>query len=367
MLSSRSNIGIIAFNDLNVSQYVYKYTKCLDKHGIPYTVIYWCRSGNVVKETYFRGEAIAYVKQLDTFQSRFTKIAAVRGYGRFLKEKITERNFDKLIVLTTQSAISIDDLLRRRYRNKYLFDYRDITYEYEVPLFRFKVKRIIQNSFCTMFSSPGFCRELGLSLDDSKIQIAHNSQDLWKDSRGIRRIHPPIRLNYWGIVRQESLIKRLCDLFGCDCRFELRFHGEGRIEWLKKYCFTKGYSNISFTGKYNYISDIDDIACKTDIVNCVYENDRNTQPTLAVKLYDALSYEIPILISKGSFLSDYLDGYSFAYSLDLDDCGRVSDQLFEWYQSLDEEKLHKDFAELRERITFDDARFEELLVAFLQE
>lgn len=38
-------IGIIGFFNLNIMQYVYKYTNVLDQAGAEYDVIYWNRLG----------------------------------------------------------------------------------------------------------------------------------------------------------------------------------------------------------------------------------------------------------------------------------------------------------------------------------
>ena len=352
-------IGLIAFNELHVSQYIYKYTSVLDSYDIPYKVLYWSRAGLKPVDRGFKGEALCYGKPLDTYKAHFLKASAMMGYRRFLIEAIRAQKFDKLIVFTSQAAIVLADLLCGEYRGRCIFDYRDITYEFKLPGYKRKLLEVMGASSCTMFASPGFIEFLALGEDrfKGKVCLAHNSQNAWTSfALPGKRKGAPIRLNYWGIVRQVSFIKSLCDVFGSDERFDLTFYGEGRIEDLVAHCRERGYSNVRFAGRYNYREDIEGMVATTDIVNCLYENDRATCPTLAVKLYDALNYKLPILVSKESYLAKYLHGMTFGHAVSLADAN-LPDCVYSWYSSLDELSMSSDFDEFRRRIESDDERF----------
>ena len=53
-------ICLIAFHDLYLMQFLYKYTEILDANGIKYDVIYWEREEEAKIVRPFNGNAICY-------------------------------------------------------------------------------------------------------------------------------------------------------------------------------------------------------------------------------------------------------------------------------------------------------------------
>ena len=358
-------IAIIAFNYLHICQYIYKYTDILDKNKIEYELIYWNRTQIKNGDYGFNGKSISYDRYLDTYQPFYKKILSFIGYTTFLYKTILKRKYEKLVILTSQTAVPLCFLLNGRYKNNFIYDYRDITKEPKSKLYKKLVIKIINSASYVMFSSMGFVDFLGLKKEE-KYVMAHNSRNT--EHRYIAKsikLTFPIYINYWGMVRQVEFNKRVCDLFGNDSRFVLCFHGDGFYQELEDYCEKKNYINIHFTGRYNFRTDIDRFVKKTDILNCLYENDINTKPTLAVKFYDSLKYRLPILVSKDSYLASYVKNGKFAKCIDLN--ATSLDQIVEWYRDLNVEELECSYMAYERKIKEEDIKFEEILLYFTED
>lgn len=351
-------IGIICFNSLRYAQFVYKYTDILDKNGITYDVVYWNREGDSVG----RGNNwISYAKQINTFQSFYKKIFSFLGFTKFMYKTIEYKKYDKLIVLTSQTAIPLFPLLTTKYKNRYIYDYRDITYE-NIGFYKYMVNRLIDSSCFTSISSRGFIESKYLNAHDNKFIISHNSRDLTpvqvKKTNSDR-----IRVVYWGQVRQLDFNKKICDYFGNDDRFYLIYHGAGFHEKLQQYVKQKHYKNIMFTGAYT-LSDIETFVVNTDFLLNMYENDKQQQPAMTVKFYDALKYGIPMIVSQGSYMSNIVLEHDIGYVVDFDDCDTLNN-IYNWYTNIKGD-LTKRMSEIINEIKKDDELFREELIKFCE-
>lgn len=356
-------IGILGFNDLFLMQYLYKYTSVYDEAGIAYEVVYWNRS-NKQEAVGFQGKTIAFDHPMNTYLPFWKKARCFLKYARFLRRQIRAGQYDRLIVLTTQTAVPLYDLLTRKYAGRYLYDYRDITREKDSALFRQMVRSLIRHSHTTAVSSEGFLPELGMRKED-RILPVHNTQKACRRSGFPVRLcaQEPIRIVFWGMVRQVGYNQRICDLFGNDRRFTLVYHGDGYHKALEDYCRAKGYQNISFTGWYPP-SSIPEFIQETDILNCLYENDDIQKCAMPVKAYDAIHYRLPVLISAHSFAAGFLSSLHGAFALDAEHTEEVGDRVCAWYRSLKKTEMEASYAALEKQIYEDDLRFSDMAKRF---
>ena len=353
-------IGVIGFFQLRTMQYLTKYTDILDELGVEYDVVHWSRSNDDIPPT-FKGKHIVFNYEMLTEQPFYKKIGGFLRYAHFMRKTIRENKYDKLIVLTTQTAVSLCDLLLGKYKKKYIYGFYDLTKENN-KLFCYLVKWILASAECATVSSIGFMEKIGYYGDN--IQQAHNTQFLCNKSEfSANKPHEhPIHIVYWGIIRQLNFNKRICDYFGGDKRFCVIFHGNGVDRELEEYCKDKGYSNIAFTGKYSR-KDIPKFVSKTDILNCIYENDYEMESALQVKLYDAIHYRLPLLVSAHSYVSEFGKGLSGLYEFDL--CKTTADDICDWYRNNNVEDINYSYEEYEKRIYNDDITFRENIVNFV--
>lgn len=349
-------IGILGFNDLHLMQYLYKYTNILDEHGAEYDVVFWDRSERS-EPVGFKGNAVAFEYSLNTYLPFWKKIGGFVKYARFMRKQIKEKKYDHLIILTTQTAIPLYDLLVGRYKGRFIYDYRDITREKQFFFFKKMVQKLIRCSYRTAMSSKGFLQEIGVEKTD-RIIVAHNTQYACNKSEYSVKLEKqePIRIVYWGMVRQLEHNKLVCDAFGKDSRFELIYHGDGYYEELRDYCRKKCYANVSFTGRYS-TSSIPQFVETTDILNCLYENDEIQKCAMPVKAYDAIHYRLPVLITSGSYLAEYYNELYGAKAIEIKTVKNISDIVYSWYMSLVGKRIEESYQAMELQVFDDDLRF----------
>lgn len=347
-------IGIIGFESLHVMQYLDKYTMILDEHDIDYEVVYWNRKGNKNPDSHY----IPYEKPIDAYVPFQEKMIYFIGYAYFLYKTIISKKYERLIILTSQTAVVLSPLLLTKYRRKYLYDYRDITFE-KNKLYRSLIQKLFQNSSGVPISSLGFLEAIG---HGDKFYFAHNTQNLGKEII-TKKPSTVIRIVYWGMVRQVTFNKKICDLFGNDKRFTLIYHGEGFYREIAAYCLEKGYSNIRFTGGYDR-HNLQQFISETDILLNAYENDRQQKLALTVKLYDGMRYQRIQLVTADSYMAKFLEDYSIAYPLNLDN-PQAKEEIIKWYGSFTQEQVGEEYQRLRNKILRDEANFKYLVESFV--
>ena len=347
-------LAIVGFHNLHLMQFLYKYTDIFDKHGIDYDVIYWDRDmDSTIKYKPFNGRAIALHYKMDNYHPKHKKIIGFIKCIAFSRQAIKKGKYDKIIFLTTQSILPLYGIAKK-YSGRYIYDYRDLTYE-KNNLAKKLVQKLIDNSYMTCMSSMGFKQIIG---NNDKIIVSHNCSNIQHNSI-IKTESDKIRLVFWGMVRQIEFNKKICDCFGRDNRFVICYHGEGGSAELKKYCENQDYKNISFTGRYS-VNEISSFAASTDILINLYENDGQQKLAMTVKYYDAVRYGLPMLVTQGSYMADAVVGNNAALAVNINNLNL--DDIFEWYQSINKSEYH--YPEELARIQNDDKSFEEKVLAF---
>lgn len=351
-------ICLIAFHDLYLMQFLYKYTEILDANGIKYDVIYWEREGGAKIARPFNGNAIRYSFKTSYYGSKLAKVKGYLLYINFVKKTLSEGHYDKVILFTTQAALPMYLFSRKIRKNiPYIYDYRDLTYE-KNPILRKIIRNIINNSYFTSISSMGFKEVLG---DSEKYLLSHNCSEELTYCPVEKKCGEKVRIVYWGMVRQVDFNREIIDLFGNDPRFEIVYHGAGHTDELEKYCHEKKYANIIFTGKYT-TDEIPNFVSHTDILMNMYENDWQQKLATTVKLYDGMRYGLPMIITKGSHMENLMRGQNYVFSLDPQ--SDSADIVYQWYIKLS--RRENVYSDEIQSIRADDEAFKNRLLAFVR-
>lgn len=354
------------------AQYIYKYLDYLDREGISYDVIYWDRYGDEPTEK-LGNNYFSFKERMDSYLPVRRKIFAYIRFSLFIRRIIHQKKYDKLILFTTQMAITIWSLCLGRYRGRYLYDYRDLTRERLKP-FQILVQRLINRADLFVYSSKGYLPYFNLNGVKASCLCHNDFPNIHRKKEVCLNQSELIRVVYWGSVRQPAFDRRICDLFANDLRFSFTFHGAGIYQELSRYCKEKEYTNISFTGPYK-LDAIERFAKETDILFSCYELDFVTKPALAVKIYDSAEYGLPIVVSKGTYMEKYLSGYSHAYMMQdlmtLDGTAKghkaVLDGLYRWYRGLNRESVEASCEKLISTVRMEDDIFYKCLHKFIEE
>jgi len=337
-------------------QFLYKYTEILDRNRITYDVLYWDRDmDDSITIRPFNGRGIVFRYKMSNYQPKYKKLSGFLKCMRFFCKTIREGQYDHLILLTTQTALPLYLLSSTVRKSEYIYDFRDLTYE-KNKIGKKIIQQIINKSNFTALSSQGFKEVLG---ETSKFVMSHNVSNLIPEFVQ-KKSSDVIRVVYWGMIRQVEWNKKICDLFGNLQGMELTYHGEGHLEELKDYCIQKGYRNIKFTGRYT-VDQIPEFVRNAEVLLNLYKNDAQQKLATTVKLYDGIRYGLPMMITKGSFMSDLMTDNPAVFCTDLDN---FSIEVYhKWYKEL---PAHTFFYKKElEQIQRDDQYFEEKVISFV--
>ncbi len=305
-------IAIITYDEYINIPYIEKYENLINQYGIKYDIFLWDRRGLGQKSN-----NNIYIFNCKTKKTKFSKITPFFKWRKFILNKLKNGNYDKVIVLTTLPAILIIDKLLLNYKNNYIFDFRDYTYEI-YSLYKFCVNKIIENSSVTFISSRAFMSFLNSS---KKIVITHNitNQDtnLILD-RKVEFHKRPITIGFVGGIRyyKENVI--LINQFSKSELFILKYIGKVHPgNDLETYCKSNNINNVFFYPEYINEQKVE-IYNSIDIINAVYGSETlEVQTALPNKLYDCLVFRKPMIVSKNTYLSQVIKGYNLGICVDI--------------------------------------------------
>ena len=326
-------IGIILSNNLNTCPYVDKYLDTFNKIGINYELVLWDRDGSQNK---FPANYRVFDVQNNVDVPKWEKIFGFCRFAWFVYNTIRIRKYEKLIFLTTQIAVMCYPLTHKKFKRKYIFDFRDLSFE-QNSLYRKLVKKIIDNSYFTCMSSPEFAKVYGI---DSYF-MAHNFR--YKDlaisasaNSFTRRGNGKITLLHIGISRGEQYNNRLAEIFGNDERFEIYIVGRGN-DTESFVQIVSGYSNITVKGTYNN-EEKECFINKADMLLYYYPCDFNCNRALANKYYDCLIYKKPLVGNINTYSGHRLQEKGLGISINFDSNTRADD-IYNYYENLDYNKF----------------------------
>lgn len=308
-------ILLVASYTINMMPYVSTYTYILNKLGINYDVIQWDRFKNhkLIQDgnIYTFGE-ICYLGG-----SKINKIIPYINFRENIVHLIKKNNYNKIIVFNTLPAIFIVDYLIFKFKNRFVFDYRDYSYE-KYGLYKKIVNYIVSSSYATVVSSKGFYRFIH---EDNNVFTTHNISNIDCESDiHINLNKNNICIGFVGLIRYDEENKMLISKLMNSSRYKLLYIGKKYVESsIEEYCLNLSISNVEFMGEFKN-EDKPKIYEKIDIINALYGNESFEVTTaLPNKLYDCLLFKKPILVSSNTYLAEVVEKYNLGISVDKDD------------------------------------------------
>lgn len=350
-------LGIIYIQDISDCPFLDKYIEILEKNNEEYNIIYWNRNCNEEEGIHRSISTVEYRCFQDVSMSKRKKIRGFLEYRLFLTKEI--KRYDKLVLLTTLSAFLLFDKLAR-YKNNYIFDYRDPSFE-DNKFFYLLLKYVIQRSYFTCISSINFKN----ILPKYKYFIAHNFRyiDLSKGKNmniqfKKKKIGQKLNLVYVGAIREYDHIKKMIELFSNDERFFLYFHGKGTCEEkLNKYVINKNINNVIFSGYYENDKKYD-LLIDADIINNHYPATKKYSLCTSNKFYDGLILHKPLLFNNQCGF----DGLSINTPLKTQ---KDKDYLYNSYFEINEELFNKNCNVLLDKVLLDDKLYLDSIYKFI--
>jgi hypothetical protein len=344
-------ICLVSLRNIYAMSCLPRYVECFGDNK--FDIVYW--DHNDIEETC--GAENYYVMKYKTSNkdSRWRKLI---GYVRFIwfsKRLLKINNYDKVILLPTQTGVLLYPFLKKKYAGKYIIDIRDYTAENNKLFYNIE-KKLIKNSGVAVITSPAFKR----FLPEHEYIVSHNTTNISKDiiqqyRKRKKFSGETIIVSCIGGIRFYEQFKKVIDCFGNDKRFLLRFIGNGS-EGLKEYCEQNKYENVELLGRFEPKQTID-FYMNTDIIMNLYGNNNPLLDyALSNKLYYAATLGIPILVCPSTYMEEVAVSNGFGFTFDLED-ETMRDKLYEYYHLVDWDKLYKNCDKFMEEVYAEEEEF----------
>ena len=238
--------AIIILGNQWVCPYVNTYRRIFDKLGCSYDVILWDRDGSDASAS------IKYSSGKANLDNPVVKAWHYVRYADFIKKTVSRNGYDRLVVSGPHLAILLSGILRRRYKGRYVIDYRDISVEQHL-LLGGVYSKVLESSFCNVISSSGFKKHLPRKYD---YLVSHNFDynvacSVLKDSLPLWKAGPVINVLTIGYIRNYNSNVRIIQTLGGDEGYRLKFVGRGdAAPSLESYVRANGLENVEFSGFY---------------------------------------------------------------------------------------------------------------------
>ena len=302
------------------------YTNILDEKCVPYDVISWDRGGSFEKSEF------TYTAHSDVNQSSISRLWSYMKFALFIKQLIKKYKYEKLIVISPQVALFMPFFLKRRYKKRYIFDYRDLSIEQKAPFKPF-LRMVLENSYVNVISSPGFKEYLPKGYD---YVLSHNF-NIKTVNAALEASPEPlpagdIKLLTIGAIRFDANYD-VIDSLGNAEGVRLNFVGKGdAAPVFEKYATDKGYTNIAFKGLYKKEEE-GDIIKQNTMINIFYPNWPSHITALSNRFYNSLVFKRPMLVTKGGTQGFYVEKYGVG--LAVEDCGGLATKMKDYLTNLD--------------------------------
>lgn len=319
-------ISLIFCGDLVYCPYIVRYIERFNLLESDYEVLFWNRSSYKIESD---NRYKCYEKPSPESLSKRKKLIDFYGFRVWLKNQLDKTNPDGIIFLSTLSAVLLFDVANQ-YKNRYVFDIRDYSYE-NIGLFKHIEKKIINNSFFTSISSKGF----KAFLPSHEYVIAHNfNRNERTQSYNFNKQKEPYHIVWNGTVRFFNYQKQYLDLFKNDSRFVLVYHGAGTdLEQYKAYCEENEIDNVVFTGAYDNAKKYELIKRAAFLNNCYGGLDGDElRFAISNRFYDGMVYHIPQIVESGGFKAKELSRLGLGLVVEPD--SDLPDKLYNYYNTL---------------------------------
>lgn len=281
---------------------------------------------NVVIYAFSRNESMhnqlkVDIKIVDSFSNDLSYSKRLPKLFRSIKKVVLTHRKDN--VLYYLFALDVAMIFRICCRTSYIYEESDLQHTYISNTYvrngmEWIDKQIIKKSLLSVFTSDGFIRYHFRDKRPENVYLIENKLD-----QNVQKLHfcnkhkfdkNNLSIGFVGSPRYESLYSFI-DIF-CKNFPSYTFHIYGAPVNEKLKTYTK-YNNCVLHGYFRTPDDLPSIYSNIDLVvstyDTKYDNVRYAEPN---KLYEAIYFETPIIVSSNTFLAEKVNNLGIGYDLD---------------------------------------------------
>lgn len=214
-------------------------------------------------------------------------------------------------------------------RKPYIYEMSDLAYANPrfgkfISIFKAIDICLVKRSKLTVMTSEGFLKFLFPRREICNVLVQPNK--LNRCFLNEKRLFCPIEKDkgrtfaFVGAIRYPDTVLRFAKIIGSfypNHRFV--FWGEGDYSTFFKEQ-TKEFSNVVFRGRYRNPEDLKKIYSEVDIVvSCYGSSELNNRVAEPNKLYEAMFFAKPIIVSAGTFVAEQVGRYGCGYAINASD------------------------------------------------
>jgi hypothetical protein len=353
MVKKKMRLALILASNLYMSPYVRYYTEILDKCGVPYDIIAWNRFG--VAEAGVQ----AFNLKSSLHKSVLGKLIDYFRYRCFVKSKLTEGNYDKVVVFTIVNALMLFPFLKKRYKHRFIVDIRD--YVAAAKYVPSRLSAAIQNAALVVISSAGYKQWLP---KDNAYLIRHNTQ-IFRTVESRVRIEGQSKYKILtiGAIGYYDANRRLIESLADSPMFELEFVGSGYAEQsLKDFAASRGIKNVCFLGRYakedepKYLRD-------AALISILIDDSINSITCMSNRFYLSLVYGIPMMVDSNTEQARWVEKYNLGVIIDKNQ--NIKQQIVQYLQMFDSQAFNAGRKACLQIVQRDIVEFESKFKTFL--
>ena len=245
-------------------------------------------------------------------------------------KKILRENKNRRDILYYAFGFDFSLILSFLRPHSYIYESSDLIYaNYKskiiVSIFKTIDKLIIKKSYKTILTSEGF-RDYLYGAEYPENIIVHPNKvnscfrDFKRENKEYGSENKKLTFAYVGAFRYPNTVFRFARVIGEKFPdYSFYFYGDSEYTYLAKELSEK-YDNVKFFGKFRNPEDLEAIYSNVDILAVCYDtstlNERIAEPN---KLYEAICFCKPIVVSKGTFLEKKIKTLGIGFAIDAAD------------------------------------------------
>lgn len=265
---------------------------------------------------------------LPTVQHILKRFLVSKGYQKKALSKLKELKPD-VIYADGLDSLLIAAKYKKNHDAKLFYDVADLRETYiEEPtqLIKRAINNVIKSierkcfknvDYLVITSKKFFSVYYNRLIAKEKVIFIPNAPDKEVFNNYHRKITGDFTIGFIGGIRYLDQMKMLVDAAGkCSCRVLFAGAGGTSTDYIEISAYCKDKEWVEFTGKYDYQKEIAGLYGKVDCVYAVYNADNpNVRIALPNKLYESIYCQLPIIVAKGTYLSELVEKWGVGVSV----------------------------------------------------